>query len=289
MHSTSTHEARNGHQARGARPGSERPSPGRSPLTTAPLTSASAAKSSPVRRLRRWVTPRVVGGVVVMAGTFAGYLAWLLVSTPTTSDALVLTRDVPAGVALSRADLTAVPLQLPDAQARAAVPAAALDRVVGRRLVGPAFRDQVLVLAELATGPEAELEPGHEAVTVAVRPDTADGGALRRDDLVRVVMTTNKGRPEAQSRTVVGAARVVTIGRGDQRSQIAPSTAPVPGGDGAASIALQTGPRLAQPISTVTLSVASEQVEALTAAKWAGEIDLVLLPSSPQPTPEADR
>ncbi len=289
MHSTSTHDARNGHQARGGLVGGERPSAGSAPFTLAPLRSAPGARPSPVRRLRRWVTPRVVGGLIVMAATFAGYLAWLLLSTPTTSDIVVLARDLPAGSALSRTDLAEVALQLPDAQSRAAVPAAAIDRVIGRRLVGPVFRDQVLIYPELAATDQAELESGHEAVTVAVRPDTAMSGALRRDDLVRVVVTTNKGRLDAQSHTVIGAARVLTIGRGDQRAPATASAPPVTLGGAEATSnpsATQPGTRQAQPISTVTLSVASEQVETLTAAKWAGEIDLVLLGSATQTTPD---
>jgi Flp pilus assembly protein CpaB len=63
---------------------------------------------------------------------------------------------------------------------------------------------------------------------------------------------------------------------------------PLGASDGASTAAvIQNGPRQAQAISTVTLSVASDQVEALTAAKWAGEIDLVLLGGAPQPTPGA--
>jgi Flp pilus assembly protein CpaB len=233
----------------------------------------------------------VVGGLVVMALTFAGYLAWLLLSTPATSDVLVLAHDVPAGAALGRADLLEQPMQLPDAQARAAVPATAIGRVVGRRLVGPAFRDQLLVWPELEGTGQPEIEPGHEAVTLAVRPDTAASGALRKDDLVRVVVTINKGRPDAQSRTVIGSARVLVIGRGDQRSAPATSSGPVSlGGDAGASASsptLANGPRQAQPISTVTLSVPSGLVEAITAAKWAGEVDVVLLTKADQPAPAA--
>jgi Flp pilus assembly protein CpaB len=237
--------------------------------------------------LRRYFTPRVLGGLVVMAMTFAGYLAWLLLSTPSTSMVLVLARDVPAGAALGRSDVTAEPMQLPDAQTQAAVPGDALDRVVGRRLVGPAFRDQLLVWPELEGNGQPELEPGHEAVTLAVRPDTAASGALRKDDLVRVVVTTNKARPDASSRTVLDAARVLVIGRGDQRVATTSSSGPVPLGETVQNTAgvLSNGVRQAQPIGTVTLSVPNERVEALIAAKWAGEIDLVLLATTAaQPT-----
>jgi Flp pilus assembly protein CpaB len=248
---------------------------------------APAARPSPLRRVRRWFTPRVLGGLVVMALTFAGYLAWLLFSTPATSDVLVLTHDLAAGSALSRTDLTALPMQLPDAQAQAVVPGDAIDRVVGRRLVGPAFRNQLLIWPELDSSNQPELEPAHEAVTVSVRPDTAASGALRKEDQVRVVVTINKGRPDAQSRTVIASARVLTIGRGDQRAATPTGSNPVSlvGGDtgsGATGASSGSGGRQAQAISTVTLSVPSDQVEALTAAKWAGEIDLVLLPKPAQ-------
>ncbi len=280
MSSTSTYQ-----QGRNGLAGVERRPVGPS-TRVAPLPVAPAARPSPLRRLRRWLTPRVVGGLVVMAATFAGYLAWLLLSTPSTTDVLVLARDVPAGSTLSRADLVEQPMQLPGPQARAAVPGAAIDRVIGRRLAGPAFRDQVLIWPELDASAPPELEPGHEAVTVAVRPDTAASGALRKDDLVRVVVTTNKGRPDAQSRTAIGSARVLTVGRGDQRAPAAGGGAPVSFGSGATSSTapIQNGPRQAQAISTVTLSVPSDQVEALTAAKWAGEIDLVLLSTATGPT-----
>ncbi|MDQ6675378.1 MAG: Flp pilus assembly protein CpaB [Chloroflexota bacterium] len=279
---TSTYEGRNGLAGTERRPAS-----GSSSQRVAPLPVAPAARPSPLRRLRRWFTPRVLGGLVVMAMTFAGYLAWLLLSTPSTSDVLVLARDVPAGAALGRADLIEQPMQLPDAQAQLAVTGDAIDRVVGRRLVGPAFRDQLLVWPELESAGQPELEPGHEAVTVAVRPDTAASGALRKDDVVRLVVTTNKGRPDASSRTVIGSARVLVIGRGDQRAATTPSSGPVSlGGDAGTSASSATGlngTRQAQPISTVTLSVSSDQVEALTAAKWAGEIDLVLLANAAPP------
>jgi pilus assembly protein CpaB len=220
-----------------------------------------------------------------MAMTFAGYLAWLLLSTPATSSVLVLARDVPAGAALTRSDLVQQPMQLPDAQAQAVVPGDAVDRVIGRHLVGAAFRDQLLMWPELEGADQADLESGHEAVTLAVRPDTALSGALRRDDLVRVVVTTSKGRPDASSRTVIDSARVLVIGRGDQRATATSSTGPVSlgGGTDQSVPSATNGIRQAQPISTITLSVPSDQVEALTAAKWAGEIDLVLLPRPAQP------
>jgi Flp pilus assembly protein CpaB len=122
---------------------------------------------------------------------------------------------------------------------------------------------------------QPELEPGTEAVTVAVRPDTAVSGALRPNDWVRVVATTKgaSGRPESQSRTIMPRARVVAIGRGDQRAASGNTLS----SSGSQAAVPSTSVRLAQPISTVTLGIPGDQVESVTAAKYSGEIDLVWL------------
>ena len=90
--------------------------------------------------------------------------------------------DLDTGAALSSGDLTFAPAQFGDAQSRLVVQAGQLDRVVGRPLSGPAFRDPLLVGLELEPVDQPELEPGTEAVTVAVRPDAAVSGALRPND-----------------------------------------------------------------------------------------------------------
>jgi Flp pilus assembly protein CpaB len=237
------------------------------------LGMAPAARPSRRRRLGRLFTARVLGGLLVMALAFGGFLSLLMTSTPQVMSVVVLTRDLDSGAALSSGDLTLAPAQFGDAQSRLVVQAGQLDRVVGRRLLGPAFRDQVLVWPELGPVDQPELEPGTEAVTVAVRPDTAVSGALRPNDWVRVVATA-KGvgsRPESQSRTIMPRARVIAIGRGDQRATSGTALA----GGGAQAAVPSTSVRLAQPISTVTLGIPEDQVESVTAAKYSGEIDLV--------------
>src|SRR6202171_3672072 len=192
------------------------------------LGMAPAARPSRRRRLGRLFTARVLGGLLVMALAFGGFLSLLMTSTPQVISVVVLTRDLDTGAALSSGDLTLAPAQFGDAQSRLVVQAGQLDRVIGRRLLGPAFRDQVLVWPELGPADQPELEPGTEAVTVAVRPDTAVSGALRPNDWVRVVATAKGAgsRPESQSRTIMPRARGVAIGRGDQRATSA-NTLPV--------------------------------------------------------------
>jgi Flp pilus assembly protein CpaB len=230
-----------------------------------PLGVAPAARRSRRRWLRRLLTLRLLGGLLVMLLAFAGYLGLVLVSTPHADSVIVLTRELEAGARLSQADLAGAAVQLPDAQAQLAIPSAEADQLVGRRLLHAVVRDEVLIRPALAAADEPELEPGYQAVTLPVRPDTAASGALRRDDLVRVVLTTNKG-PAAQSRTILPSARVLVIGRGDRASSsgslASPGSQPPTG-------------RVAQPITTVTLGVPAAVVETITAAKYAGEVDLV--------------
>ena len=267
---------RPGHNGRAAvDPRVTRVAPPASPLGVAP-----AARPSRWRWLRHLLTLRLLVGVAVMLVAFVGYLGLVLVTAPHADSVIVLTRDLEAGARLSRGDLASAAVQLPDAQARLAVLSTDADQLGGRTLARPVARDEVLVWPALAAASEPELEPGYQAVTLPVRPDTAASGALRQDDLVRVVLTTNKG-PAAQSRTVVPSARVVVIGRGDRGTSSA-------GGLSGAASAAPAG-RVAQPITSVTLSVPADVVETLTAAKYAGEVDLVPIGLPPaRPTGAAD-
>jgi Flp pilus assembly protein CpaB len=241
---------------------------GRSSRPTAeplvPLGVAPAARPSRWRWLRGWLTLRLIGGLAVMLVAFCGYLLLLLLTTPRADSVVVLTRDLPAGARLAQSDLASAAVQLPDAQAVLAIASVDADQLIGRTLVAPVVRDEVLIRPALAATDAPELEPGYQAVTLPVRPDTAVSGALQLDDRVRVVVTTNKG-PAAQSHTILPSARVLVIGRG------------TPGGAGGlGTSASATAPaRTAQPIASVTLSVPADVVETLTAAKYAGEVDLV--------------
>lgn len=230
----------------------------------APLGVAPAARPSRWRWLRGWLTLRLLGGLAVMLVAFFGYLVLMLLTTPRAASVVVLTRDLPAGARLAQSDLASAGVQLPDAQAALAVASVDADGLVGRTLVAPVVRDEVLIWPALAAADAPELEPGYQAVTLPARADTAAGGALQLDDRVRVVLTTNKG-PGAQSRTILPSARVLVIGRGTPSGT---------GGLGSPTSAAAAG-RVAQPIASVTLSVPAEDVESLTAAKYAGEVDLV--------------
>ena len=190
------------------------PQAGSTSASNVSLGMAPAARPSRRRRLGRLFTARVLGGLLVMALAFGGFLSLLMTSTPQVMSVVVLTRDLDTGAALSSGDLTLAPAQFGDSQSRLVVQAGQLDRVVGRRLLGPAFRDQVLVWPELGPVDQPELEPGTEAVTVAVRPDTAVSGDLRPNDWVRVV-ATQKGLEVDQRARVAPSCRGLELSQSD--------------------------------------------------------------------------
>jgi hypothetical protein len=58
------------------------------------LGMAPAARPSRRRRLGRLFTARVLGGLLVMALAFGGFLSLLMTSTPQVMSVVVLTRDL---------------------------------------------------------------------------------------------------------------------------------------------------------------------------------------------------
>jgi Flp pilus assembly protein CpaB len=145
-----------------------------------------------------------------------------------------------------------------------AVPAEDLSRLVGRQLAEPAHAHQVLARAQVSA--RAPLAPDRQALTVPVGPASAVGGRLRPGDAVRVYLTTEKGRPEAHTTVVLDRVTVYDVGHEE------PAGAVATGGAGPAGVARG-------PISWATLLVTPEEGRQLAQARWAGELDLALLPA----------
>src|SRR5207237_1470367 len=101
------------------------------------------------------------------------------------------------------------------AQAKVFVPAESVDTVVGQELLGPVAAQQFVAQAQLTTAQRPTLQPGFVRMTVPVRPDTAVGGALRTGDVVTVLATTDRGKPTAQTRPVLGRVVVDQVGQAD--------------------------------------------------------------------------
>src|SRR5579871_3761455 len=111
----------------------------------------AVATLSTARALRRphRADPRAVVGVFVTLAALAGSVAFW-VSATDSRPVLVATRELPAGSVLRSGDVTTAYARLDDAVYQAAIPAEALDSVVGRRIGEPLHADQVLARAQLA-------------------------------------------------------------------------------------------------------------------------------------------
>jgi Flp pilus assembly protein CpaB len=215
----------------------------------------------------------LLGGLLVAALAFVGFLLFVVSTTPTAHSVLVATRNVPAGAPLRQGDLAVARVQLGDAQARIAVPADVLDSLEGQALSAPLFAQQVLVQPQLASPGRRGLEAGFVKVGVAVRPESAVGDQLKPGDEVSVLVTRDKGKPTSETRVVLPRVVVDEVGRGD--AALGPSTASAlavtgePGSPGA---------RPARAVSWLVLVIPQEQAPALSQARWNGEIEVLLLP-----------
>jgi Flp pilus assembly protein CpaB len=228
-------------------------------------------------QLQRRVNVRVLGALLVMLVTALLFLGIEVWTAPATRGVLVASHDLPAGSRLRRGDVLEAQVQLPEAQAQAAIAASELDNLPGRQVLTDVFGDQVLVWRQLAAADQPVLEPGYVTVTLAVTPATAVSGAVDTGDWVRVVATTNKGRPDSTTTTLLDAAQVLSVGRGDAAvSGLVDTQSDVPAPRSA---------RLARPISTITLAIPPAMLERVTNTKWNADLDISLIGAPPTTQP----
>jgi Flp pilus assembly protein CpaB len=226
---------------------------------------ASTALLSPTRALRqpRRLDLRAAFAVfLLLLATGGSIAAWSAMSD--TQAVLVATRDLPAGATIGPTDLTVARVRLDDALYQAAVPANELSQLVGRPLAEPVHARQLLVRAQLSSRPP--LGPNQLALAIPVNAHTAVGGRLRPGDRVQVLVTVDKGKPEARTTVVLPRVIVFDVGY-DERAAVVHTA-----GSDASGRAAQG------PIAWVTLILSPEQAVQLAQAKWAGELDLALLP-----------
>ena len=220
---------------------------------------------SPTRALRRprRLDLRAVVGMFLLLVATGGSVAFWSTSTDTRA-VVVVRRDLPTGATLADADLAVARVRIDDGMYAAALPAEALSELVGKQLAEPVHAQQLLVRAQLSTRPP--LGPDQLALTIPVSPETAAGGRVRPGDVVQVLATTDKSKPESRTAVVLPRAIVYDIGRDDRTTVINPATSL----DG-------ERPAARGPISSVTLIVTQEQALQLARARWNGELDVALL------------
>lgn len=233
-----------------------------------------AAKAlTPERVLRRplRIDLRAVLSLLVTVAAIGGMLLYAN-SVAVTRPLLIVTRDLPAGAVLAATDLAVAQVRVDDEIYAAAIADDQLAQVIGSSLAEPAHAQQILIRAQVSGRPR--LAPDQLALTIPVSAASAAGGQLREGDEVRVLLTRNTGKPDAETVVVLDRVRIYGVGY-DERS-IAINSAANARGD-------------AGPLASITLIVTADQARALAGAKHGGELDVALLPPLPVPamTPAA--
>lgn len=218
---------------------------------------------SPTRALRRprrldW---RAIFGIFLLLVATGGSITFWSASSDTRA-VLVATRDLPAGAELGASDLAIARVRVDDAIYRAAIPASELATLAGTQLAEPVHAEQLLVRAQLSSRPL--LGPNQLALTIAISPETAVGGRVQAGDSVQVLLTTNKGKPEARTTVVLPRVTVYDVGH-DQRTTVVNT-----------DLADRAAPHGA--VKWLTLIMTQEQTVELAQAKGQGDLDVALLP-----------
>jgi len=235
----------------------------------------AVATLTPARALRRprRADPRALIGVFLTLAALAGSITFW-VGASDARPILIATRELPAGATLLSSDLTVAYVRMDDAVYRAALPADALDSLVGRQLGEPIHAQQVLARAQVAN--RLGLAADQVAMTIPARPDSAVDGRLRPGDTVQVLVTVvDKNKNEAHTRPVLDRAPVFEVGRDQSFSSSSSTSSVAADGDG-----FTRG-----SITSVTLAVTADQARQLAEARRTGELDVLLLPPPEVPHP----
>ncbi len=230
------------------------------------MTAGSLSPTRALRKPRRLDLRAVLGIILTLLAVLGSVAYWTL-----TSDArsvLIATRDLPMGAPLQPEDLAVARVRVDDSVYAQAIPAEELPSLVGRQLAEPVHPQQLLVRPQVSS--RHLLSPDQRAMTIAVSPETAVGGRIKPGDQVQVLVTTNKGKPEARTEMVLPRVTVFDVGY-DQRLTVVGST----GSSDTSQPSLGTG-----LLKSVTLVVTEPEALALGQAKWNGDLDVLLL--SPQ-------
>lgn len=175
-----------------------------------------------------------------------------------TRPVLVAARDLPAGTTLDASDIAVARVRVDDAIYQAAVPAEQMSSVVGKALADPLHAQQLLVRAQISNQPP--LGTDQLAIAIGVSEETAVGGQLRPGDAVQVLLTTDEDTPAAQTTVVLPRATIYDVGYGRD------------------TVAINTDGSNRGSISWLTLIVTPAEAMQLGQAKWAGKLDVALLP-----------
>jgi Flp pilus assembly protein CpaB len=181
--------------------------------------------TAPVKRERRWSVAALCIVLAVLAGLGA---AAAVTSASDRTKVIAIARDVPAGQALTAADLTVAEVSA-DA-ALTPVPAAQKSSMVGKRPAVDLRKGGLLTTSQLATG--TGLGDDKQQVGVQVKRGQAPAGSLAPGDKVLAVTTPAQGEQqsakEAEAPPSTISAVVVTVSRPDASGNVVVNLAVAP-------------------------------------------------------------
>lgn len=224
------------------------------------MATASLPVSRALRPPRRIDARALVGIFLMLAAVGASIAFWT--ASADTQALVVATRDLPAGATLTAADLTLTHARVAPAIAQAAISEEGLGGLIGQQLAEPVHAQQILVRSQISSHPR--LNPDQMVVAVAVKPETALGGHVRPGDAVQVIVTLNKGKPDEHTQVALPRVTVYDVGYAQAVSAITTGSSETAAGRG--------------EIQWISLAVTQDQALQLSQAKWAGELDIALLP-----------
>ncbi|WP_316784374.1 SAF domain-containing protein [Streptomyces sasae] len=178
--------------------------------TELPITT-----TAPVRRERRW---SVAALCIVLAVVCALGAAWAVTSASSRTRVLAVARDVPAGQALTAADVTVAEVSA-DA-ALSPLPAADRTSVLGKRAAVDLRKGGLLLSSQLTAG--TGLGDDQQQVGVLVKRGQAPAGTLQPGDKVLAVTTPPQGTTTTKDDTVPDSVEttVVSVSRPDASGSV---------------------------------------------------------------------
>jgi len=219
------------------------------------------------------VNPRLVVGLLVLAGAMLGLVGVYRSSQPRSVDVLRATHDVQPGQVLQAADLQVVSEALPEDVASALVSAGERSSLVGRRLAQPLNAGDLVTRrqTQLVT---RQLGPDERLYALQVPSEAALGLRLQAADVVEIVVTTNKGRPEvAESHVVLPAVTIFSVGGSESAGAFGVSSGTDRNGLGSSKT------------TTLVLRTNEAGYQALALARAIGDLDLSLVGSAAETAP----
>lgn len=163
------------------------------------------------RRLRAIALPRVdarlLAGLVLVAVAVAGGLT-LWRQAQVTVPVVVAVREIPAGQVIQRDDLGLSQAKLEGPLSSLSFGETELGAIVGRTATETIHAGALVLRPDLGTGPV--IGPNDVAVTVPVQSD-AVYARLRRGDQVAVMSTSDRGKPQSLTVTLLERATVYDV------------------------------------------------------------------------------